>query len=137
MKKVITLLMVFLTILALAACGRSNAPSTTSTPNPSSTPIPTSTPKPELSSTEIENIVVKALYDKIKSTYPMADAGSCRYSINKTEKSGSYYYVYGSVTLYDKYGKTTGGWSDGSGTPFRSFTVKMNEDGRFPSCTIK
>ena len=87
---------------------------------------------------EIESSVVNALYNKIKSKYDDADAGSCRYSINKIEKEFGYIYVYGSVTLYDKYGNLTTGWSDGSGTPFRSFSVKIDADtGRAYNCEIK
>lgn len=137
MKRVVTLFLALIFVLMLVACGGSNTEAPTSTTTPTSTPKPTTTPKPELSSYDIERIVVKALSDAIDSKYPMADAGSCRYSINKTEKSGGYYNVYGSVTLYDEYGRTTGGWPDGSGTAYRSFTVTMNEEGKNPSCTIK
>lgn len=91
----------------------------------------------ELSESEIESKVVSALYSEVGRKYDTADPGSCRYSINKTERNGNgKYTVYGEVTLIDKYGKTTGGWADGSGTAFRRFTVTINSSGS-TSCTIE
>lgn len=90
----------------------------------------------ELSDSEIESKATSALYNQIGSKFDTADPGSCRYSINKTESNGDgSYTVYGTVTLYDKYGKTTGGWTDGSGTPFREFSVTINSSGS-TSCHI-
>lgn len=90
-----------------------------------------------LTDAEIEDIVVRALYNKISSKYDTADAGSSRYSINKIEEKYGDIYVYGSVTLYDKYGQPTTGWNDGSGSIFRSFTVKINSSGSLRSCDIE
>lgn len=82
--------------------------------------------------------VATALRDEIGSKYDTADPDSCRYDINKQEEQGNYTYVYGSVTLYDKYGKLTTGWMDDSGTPYRSYTVKINNStGDVVSCEIK
>ena len=82
--------------------------------------------------------VATALRDEIGSKYDTADPDSCRYDINKKEEQGNYTYVYGSVTLYDKYGKLTTGWRDDSGTPYRSYTVKINNStGDVVSCEIK
>ena len=106
-------------ILGLVGCGGSvKQPEPTPTP----TPKPTATPKTEPTADEIENEVVIALYGTIQAREPLADPDSCRYSINKTEVdgSGSYYHinVYGTVTLYDKYGNTI---KDAR----RNFTVKI------------
>ncbi len=82
--------------------------------------------------------VATALRDEIGSKYDTADPDSCRYDINKQEEQGNFTYVYGSVTLYDKYGKLTTGWRDDSGTPYRSYTVKINNStGKAVSCEIK
>lgn len=82
--------------------------------------------------------VAQALRDEIGSKYDTADPDSCRYDINKQEEQGNYTYVYGSVTLYDKYGELTTGWVDDSGTPFRTYTVKINNStGDVASCEIK
>ncbi len=71
--------------------------------------------------------VATALRDEIGSKYDTADPDSCRYDINKQEKQGNFTYVYGSVTLYDKYGKltTAGGTIPAlptAATPSRSIT---------------
>lgn len=97
-----------------------------------------STYSENLTDSQIEALVVSALYSKLSETYDTVDAGSCRYSINKTETTSSgFTYVYGSVTLYDKYGKLTTGWIDGSGTAFRDFTVGINNSyGTVSSCKI-
>lgn len=91
----------------------------------------------KLTDSEIESIVVKALYNEIVRTYDTADADSCKYSINKTEEKKGKIYVYGQVHLYDKYGNATTGWSDGSGSYSRSFTVTINtKSGNSYSCDI-
>lgn len=130
MKKLIALLMVVILGISLCACGTNNNPN-------SGTNSYVSTESDELSDNEIESLVASALYSKVGSKYDTADPGSTTYKINKTDKSGSYIYVYGSLTLYDKYGKATGGWVNGSGTPYRSFEVKINDSGRVVSCDIK
>lgn len=131
MKRLITLLLAFTMLFSLCACGgESNTPTTAEDQE-------YEPQKYELSDDVIESIVVRALYEEIDSTFDTADAGSCTYGINKTEKENGYIYVYGSVTLYDKYGRATSGWITGSGTPYKSFTVKIDEDtGRLSSCNI-
>ena len=58
--------------------------------------------------------------------------------IRKTEKKGNDTVLYGKLYLYDKYGKSTTGYSDGSGSYIRSFTVEIDNDtGKAVSCTIK
>ena len=85
-----------------------------------------------------EAMVASALMSEVKTKFPIADAGSTRYKINKTEKKSSYTIVYGTLHLYDKYGKATTGRSDGSGSYTRSFEVKINNSTKkVSSCTIK
>lgn len=91
----------------------------------------------ELTEEKIKTIVAGALYDAIDSKFDTADAGSTRYEINKTEEKKGYVYVYGNVVLYDKYGKTTTGWRDGSGSAYRSFCVIMTTSGSVYSCEVQ
>ena len=136
MKKIFLLFITVVMAISLCSCEGDNQAKYDTEPSYShSTSYTTS--EDELTDDEIESSVVDALYDEIDSYYDTADAGSCKYSINKKEEKNGYIYVYGSVTLYDKYGKLTSGWYDGSGTPFRSFTVKINSDtGRVSNCEI-
>lgn len=83
----------------------------------------------------VEGVVALALIDEIGTEFKLADPGSCRFSINKIDRSGSSVKVYGSVTLYDKYGKLSDG--RGGGTPFRTFDIKMDKYGDVTSCKIQ
>ncbi len=89
--------------------------------------------------TELKKLIVEsALLKEIKDSFPLADAGSTKYSINKSEKEGNYTIVYGRLTLYDKYGKTTKGRAGSSGSSSRTFEVKIsNSTLKAVSCTIK
>lgn len=135
MKKVLTLfLLVCLIGCFSCACSSSGTPSDDSADN--NTSVNVVEEDDELTEEECEAIVVNALYDEISSKYDTADAGSCRYKINSTEEKGDYTYVYGTVTLYDKYGQLTTGWVDGSGSYNRSFEVKISSSGSAVSCDI-
>ncbi len=126
MKKLISLLIILIMCIPFSAC---TPPSATSSSTSSSR-------KTELSDSQIESIVSSELYSEISKWYKTADPGSCRYSINKTEKKNNQLYVYGTVTLYDKYGSLTTGHSDGSGRSFRTFTIEMRSNGDVISCDI-
>ena len=119
MKKFISLLLVFTMMLSLCACGGGG-----SSNNDKFSTSTFSSEKDGLTDSEIKSIVSDALYKKIDSKYPTAEA-----------KSG-YIYVYGKVALFDKYGSLTTGWFDGSGSYIRNFTVKINVDTRSSSCDI-
>ncbi len=81
-------------------------------------------------------LVQSALRNEINKNFPLADANSTRYSINKSEKSGNSTIVYGKLYLYDKYGKLTKGRSGGSYS--RTFEVKINNNTyKVTSCKIK
>ena len=125
MKKFVIFFLLLVMLLTLCACEDQD----TTKQSASSTTSYQSTKK-ALTDDDIKSMVVDKLYNTIDREYVTADPGSCRYSINTTEKEGIYIYVYGSVTLYDKYGELTGGYSDGSGTPFRHFTVKIHAETR-------
>ena len=132
MKKMAIFFLTLVMLLTLCACENQD----TTKQSASSTTTYQSTKK-TLTDDDIKSMVVDKLYNTIDREYVTADPGSCRYSINTTEKEGNYIYVYGSVTLYDKYGELTGGYSDGSGTPFRRFTVKISAGpGSALSCDI-
>lgn len=131
MKKIIAILLVFTMMLSLCACGGGG-----SSNNDKSSTSTFSSEKDGLTDSEIKSIVSDALYKKIDSKYDTADAGSCTFEINKTEKKSGYIYVYGKVALFDKYGNLTTGWFDESGSYIRNFTVKINVDTRSSSCDI-
>ncbi len=138
MKKWIALLLSLVLALSLCACNHKESSDGSSSSTDSSSDSTSERKKDTLTYDAIEALVVNALYQEIDSTYTTADPGSCSYAINTTETNGDFTYVYGSVTLYDKYGRATGGWSDGSGTPFRSFTIQINgRTGRVTSCKIQ
>ncbi len=63
----------------------------------------------EISDSTLEYLVESALYSEVSSKYGSsgADPSSCNYSINKASKGGAMntIVVYGTVSLYDKYGK--------------------------------
>lgn len=143
MKKIVCIALVGVCCFSLCACGSKSASEAgaKSQVNTESAQKPSSTKKQEnktLTNTEIETKVKSALKKEINSKYKTADPESCRYSINKTETNNGYIYVYGKVTLYDKYGKTTTGHVDKSGTAYRSFDIKIKEStGAVSSCSIK
>ena len=82
-----------------------------------------------LTDTQINQLVASALMNEIDRKYDTADPGSCTMRINRIDRTSNsnFIVVYGSVTLYDIYGRTTTGWYDGSGTAFRSFEVKISK----------
>lgn len=134
MKKFLCVFISLLTVFSLSACSSNDVVETTvmeTTEAPAPTVIDVFTEE------EIEAFVVSALYNEIDNKFDTAHAGSCKYSIATMEKKGQYVYVYGNVNLYDKYGKLTTGWIDGSGTPYRSFEVLIHESGFVYECQVK
>lgn len=129
MKKILMMLCVVMMCFYLTACSN-NTSSGNKQPSTNSTKSTTATTKSSgLTDSQIESAVVDKLIELIKKQYPAADAGSSTYSINKIEKeSDGDYVVYGTVRLYDKYGKLTTGYYDGSGSYTRSFKITINGD---------
>lgn len=106
----------------------------TATTKASSAPAKTT----EKSSEYYETLAKGAIYKEVQKKYPVADAGSTKYMVNKTEKKNGYTILYGKLYLYDKYGKATTGYSDKSGSYIRTFEVKIKNDTNVvSSCTIK
>lgn len=127
---------VLLIIVSILTGGNSPAP--TSSAGGSSSYSASGTGSGSRSDDYYELIATRALYEEIQSKYSAADPGSTKYKINKTEKKGNDTVLYGKLYLYDKYGKSTTGYSDGSGSYIRSFTVEIDNDtGKAVSCTIK
>lgn len=128
---------ILLVIVISLSGGNSSAPASSSGSG-SSSYSSSSTGSTSHSDEYYELIATNALYQEIQSKYKMADAGSTKYSINKTEKQGGDTILYGKLYLYDKYGKATTGHVDGSGSFTRTFTIKINDNtGRVVSCTIQ
>ena len=127
MKKIIALVCIVMMCFCLTSCSNSTTAkekeSTSTTKRQSA-----STEKASgLSNSQIESITVKKLLELIKKKYPVADAGSSTYAINKiTQDYKGDYIVTGTVRLYDKYGKLTTGYYDGSGSYTKSFEIKIN-----------
>lgn len=126
MKKQFILIMVLIMVLGIVGC---SAQSTDIEPSETKENKTTTTTAPKEEESLSEDMIIRlteqALYNEVDSTYTNADAASTRYSINKIEEKGNIIYVYGSVSLYDKYGQLTTGWSDNSGSYNRVFTVEI------------
>lgn len=155
MKKALSLLLAGVMVLSLSGCVSStggntkdlidaigsavadadsstsstNKSNSTSTTNKSNTT--TTNKNTTLTDAQIKTITENALYSKVKSVSANADPGSCRYKINKTVKgkNAGEYSVYGTVSLYDKYGKLI------SGKAQMSFTVEI-ANGKAKKTTI-
>ena len=127
----IIVLIVAVSIFGTVSDNNSKSAKTSTTANSSTASI-------KKSNDYYESLARSALYNEIKKKYTAADAGSTKYKINKTEKQKDYTIVYGKLYLYDKYGKASTGYSDGSGSYTRSFEVKIkNSTHTVSSCTIK
>lgn len=132
MKRTVSIILALLLCMSLCACGTSSESSSSDTQEEadvySNAEIESSSEKShELTDDEVEMIVVQELYNQIStSKWHQADPGSCRYSINKTERKPGFIYIYGEVYLYDKYGKLTTGYSDGSGSYSHTFEIEYS-----------
>lgn len=124
-------------VLSLAACGGGDSDNDGTTSKNKSVSSSAENGEKKLSDSEIKKIVEQALLDEIKSKYSEAQPNSTKYTLANTEKKGNYTYAYGTVTLYDKYGKITTGYSDGSGSFKKSFEVKISKSGSVVDCKIK
>ena len=127
---------VIVLLIIVSSLTGGNSPAPTSSAGGSSSYSASGTGSGSRSDDYYELIATRALYEEIQSKY--SAAGSTKYKINKTEKKGNDTVLYGKLYLYDKYGKSTTGYSDGSGSYIRSFTVEIDNDtGKAVSCTIK
>lgn len=86
---------------------------------------------------KIERRAFLKVYDEVDSKFKTADASSSKFNINKIERDGDEVFVYGTVVLYDKYGRLTTGWRDGSGSSSHSFKVRMSSLGSILSCNLE
>lgn len=130
MKKVFVLIMVLIMAMGIVGCSEQPTYKEPSEKPKEEIPAPTVPQKDEgLSEEMIILLTERALYNEIASTYTNADPGSTRYSINKIEEGYREIYVYGTLSMYDKYGQLTTGWIDNSGSYFRTFTVTIENDG--------
>ena len=135
MKKVLALMLALIMVLSLVACGGSNTDSETTTGKKSDSSSYEKDSK-ELSESEIKLKVEKAILEEVKSHYPDAEPYSTRYQIANKKTNGKYIDVYGTLTLYDKYGKVTTGYIDGSGSYTKSFEVNVSTEGYYDKCNI-
>lgn len=131
MKKVLALMLALVLVLSLVACGGGNNSSSSKSDTSSS-----QKDSKELSESEITSKVENAILKQVEEQFPEADPYSTRYSISQKQKNGKYIDVYGTLTLYDKYGKTTTGYSDGSGSYTKSFEVNVSTEGYTDKCDI-
>lgn len=126
MKKILMILCVVMMCFCLTACS-TNTSSSQKKSTTSTTQTQTTAKQDGLSDSKIESITVQKLLELIKKKYPVADAESSTYKINKVtrDRKGDYI-VTGTVRLYDKYGQLTTGYRDGSGSYTKSFEIKIN-----------
>ncbi len=100
MKRTVSIILALLLCISLCACGTSSESSSSDTQEEadvySNAEIESSSEKShELTDDEVEMIVVQELYNQIStSKWHQADPGSCRYSINKTERKPGFIYIY-------------------------------------------
>ena len=133
MRKILVLLLTLVMLFTLCACEKQGVSNQTS-----SSATSYQNAKKTLTDNDINSAVSDALYNKINSQFPIADANRCTYKIYSTENEGRNIFVYGHVILNNKQGEPIGGYSDGSGSPIRYFTVKIDADtGRAFSCHIE
>lgn len=116
-KKSLVLFLTIVLCLPLCACEIAETPETTQQE--------IKTTEKKLSDSEIEAKVSDALWRYVRDQVKGADAGSTRYKINKIERKSGKIYVYGTVTMYDKYGKLY----KFKGEYTNSFSYTLNEDG--------
>lgn len=127
MKRAIAFLCAVMMCLCLTACTSSKSVKDNKSSQTVNSQSASSQKQDGLTESQIKSATVKALKDLIKKKYPVADPGSSTFAINKTtRKSNGDYIVYGTVRLYDKYGKLTTGYYDGSGSYTKSFEIKIN-----------
>lgn len=81
---------------------------------------------------DYESLAAMALLSEISNSYysDSVDAGSSTYEVASVDKSGLNTEIYGTVTLYDKYGKVYGDYR-------REFSVTVDSDGDVQSCYIE
>lgn len=119
MKKSFHLFLALVMCLCLCACGdgnRTNPKSTTKATKRSTTKYTY-----KLEDSLVKQFAAIAVRKEINSMGSEYDSGSSRWSVNKIERKGDDdIYVYGTVSLYDKYGSFKR-----SGT----FTVEMTNKG--------
>lgn len=109
MKRTVSIILALLLCISLCACGTSSESSSSDTQEEadvySNAEIESSSEKShELTDDEVEMIVVddevemivvQELYNQIStSKWHQADPGSCRYSINKTERKPGFIYIW-------------------------------------------
>lgn len=128
MKRTVSIILALLLCISLCACGTSSESSSSDTQEEADVYSNAAndfdfSKEDELTDSEVEAIVVKKLYKQIQYQWPTADAGSCRYSLNKIERTSHYITAYGEVYLYDKYGKLM------SGSYSHTFKILCTADG--------
>ena len=89
-----------------------------------------------LSDSEIKNRVQMALAKYVEDHYSEASPYRTTFKISQRSKNGNYIDIYGTCTLYDKYGKVTTGYFDGSGSYTKSFEVNLSLEGLGDKCDI-
>ena len=140
MKKYLLIILAMLLAVTLVACTENKNESSSSRSNStSSSYYSSSSSESGLSNSQIESIVASALVKQIDKQFKTAEGSQCRYKISTIEenKTGTHYYVYGTVYLYDKYGSLTTGYVDGSGSFSKTFEVGIvKSSGNISKCEI-
>lgn len=107
-------------VIIINSASKSSSSSSTDSSKSSSTYSSSS------NSSSMELFVESALYSEVSKKYSSydVDPSSCKYRINKQEKgSGNTTVVYGTLTLYDKYGNLV---SSKKTDPFKDFEVTID-----------
>ena len=124
MKKIITLILCIVSLLSFCSCSNENEKNYTQQTNTFA-----------FTEEDAEVAALKALYRELDNLkYPIFDVGQTRYSIGSIEReeraSGTVYLVYGTYTLYDKYGDYISGYVG------KKFSAKVYTNGT-ATCDLK
>lgn len=85
-----------------------------------------------MSDEDYESIAAMALLREISTSYlsDSVDAGSSTFEVSSVDSDSFGAKIYGTITLYDKYGKVYGDYR-------REFTVTLDSDGDVRDCNIR
>ena len=130
MKKVISILLALILVLSLVACGGEKSNSDDSSKSAKSSYSNNTKSVSDLTDQEIKSKVAEALQSQVKSIFSKAEPSLTRFNITNKENKNDKLYVYGTLSLFDKYGEST--------YPYRQkFELIIDEYGKISYNNVK
>lgn len=125
MKRTTLIILCFIFVFTFCSCGIGNKTEYTSQTKEDYRPSQNYT----FTESDAETAALKALYQELSNLkYPIFDVEQTRYSIGSIKRdvraAGTVYHVYGTYTLYDKYGDFVSGYVG------EKFSVTVYTNGR-------